>query len=210
MSTVIAPTAAGLMTAEEFFAWANRPENADRRLELEDGRVIDLDAERTADMPSPGELHGAICAVVVYLLQAYCYGRGSGRVMSNDTGVRVRPNSVQGADVMLFDTGKAVDQLAAGYPADVPALVVEVFSPSDRPGRLNRRIARYHAHGIPLVWVVYPEEFQVDVHRPNRAVESFEIGDTLANFPELPGFSATVAALFTLPGQQPPTAPVNP
>jgi len=186
------------MTAEEFFEWSQRPENADRHCELEDGRGVDI--------PSPGELHGAICAVAVYLLQAYCYGRGSGRVTSNDTGVRVRPNSVQGADVMLFDAGMAVDRLATGYPTDIPTLVVEVFSPSDRPGLLNRRIARYHAHRIPLVWVIYPEEFQVDVHRPNQAVQAFDLGDTLQNFPELPGFSATVAALFTLPGQQPPTA----
>ncbi len=208
MSTAAAPTAAGLMTAEEFFEWSCRPENRDRHCELEDGRVIDLDTERTADMPSPGDLHGAICALVVYLLQGYCFGHRSGRVNSNDTGVLVRrrPDTIQGADVLLFDAVKAVGDLSSGYPTDIPILVVEVYSPSDRPGRLNRRIARYHTHGIPLVWVVYPEELQVDVHRSSQAVQSFEIGDTLANFPELPGFSAPVAALFTLPGQQPPTA----
>ena len=56
------------------------------------------------------------------------------------------------------------------------------------------------------MWVVYPEELQVDVHRPTQAVQTFDLGDTLGNFAELSGFSATVAALFTLPGQQPPTA----
>ena len=208
MSTATAPAATALMTAEEFFDWANRPENSDRRLELEDGRVIDLDAGRTADMPSPGELHGAICAVVVYLLQAHCYGRSCGRVVSNDTGllVRRRPDTIQGADVMLFDAARAIGDLNTGYPTEIPVLVVEVYSPSDRPGRLTRRISRYHAHGIPLVWVVYPEDLQVDVHRPNQAVQSFDLGDTLTDFPELPGFACPVAALFTLPGQQPPTA----
>ena len=197
MSTA-APTAAGLMTAEEFFAWANRPENADRYCELEDGRIV--------DMPPPGEPHGTVCALMVHLLWTYCFNRGSGRVASNDTGVRVRPNTVQGADVMLFDTSRAIGDLSTGYPTDIPTLVVEVFSPSDRPGRLNRRIGRYHAHGIPLVWVVYPEDFQVDAHRPNQAVQTFDLGDTLDNFAELPGFTTPVAALFTLPGQQPPTA----
>jgi len=207
MSTA-APTAVGLMTAEEFFAWANRPENADRRYELEDGRIVDLDAERTVDMPSPGDLHGTICAIVVYLLQMYCYGRGAGRVASNDTGVLVRrrPDTIQGADVLFYDATRPVGDIAVGYSTDIPALVVEVFSPSDRPGRLNRRIGRYHAHGIPLVWAVYPEDFQVDAHRPNQAVQTFDLGDTLDNFAELPGFTTPVAALFTLPGQQPPTA----
>jgi Uma2 family endonuclease len=197
MSTA-APTTVGLMTAEEFFAWSQRPENADRHCELEDGRIV--------DMPQPGDLHGVICSWIARLLWDYCIARGGGRVNSNDVGVRVRPNSVQGADVMLFDTGYAVGDLNTGYPTDIPTLVVEVFSPSDRPGRLNRRIARYHAHGIPLVWVVYPEDFQVDAHRPNQAVQTFDLGDTLHGFAELPGFTTPVAALFTLPGQQPPTA----
>ena len=197
MSTATAPVV-GLMTAEEFFEWSCRPENRDRHCELEDGRIV--------DMPSPGDLHGVICAWIVRLLWDYCIARGGGRVASNDTGVRVRPNSIQGADVLLYHAAQSVGNLAVGYATDVPALVVEVYSPSDRPGRLNRRIARYHTHGIPLVWVVYPEDLQVDVHRPNQAVQAFDLGDTLANFPELPGFSSPVAALFTLPGQQPPTA----
>ena len=157
-------------------------------------------------MPPPGDQHGVLCAWIARLLWDYCIARGGGRVASNDAGVRVRPNSIQGADVLLYDAARAVGDLAAGYAPDVPTLVVEVFSPSDRPGRLTRRIARYHAHGVPLVWVVYPEDLQVDVHRPNHAVQAFDLGDILANFAELPGFSAPVAALFTLPGQQPPTA----
>lgn len=197
MSTATAPSATRLMTAEEFFAWANRPENADRHCELEDGRVI--------DMPPPGHEHGLIASWIAHLLWTYCIVRGGGHVTSNDTGIRVRPNSIQGADVMLFDSPPPRNPVP-GYPTEIPALVVEVYSPTDRPGRLNRRIGRYHAHGIPLVWVVYPEEFQVDVFRANQAVQSFGLGDTLQGFAELPGFSTTVAGLFTLPGQQPPTA----
>jgi hypothetical protein len=38
------------MSAEEFFAWCNRPENRDRHFELERGEVVE--ASR------PGERHG--------------------------------------------------------------------------------------------------------------------------------------------------------
>ena len=38
------------MTAEEFWEWANRPENEDRLWELERGEVI--------EMPPPGTVHG--------------------------------------------------------------------------------------------------------------------------------------------------------
>ena len=46
-------TATDLMTAEAFFAWVHRPENADRWFELERGKVI--------EMPPPGHRHGVVC-----------------------------------------------------------------------------------------------------------------------------------------------------
>jgi len=57
MSTAAPP---GLMTADEFYDWANRPENADRQFELVAGRVVDV--------PSLGKLHGVFCWLVVRLL----------------------------------------------------------------------------------------------------------------------------------------------
>jgi hypothetical protein len=35
-------TATQLMTAEEFYDWANRPENAGKHYELEKGRVVEV------------------------------------------------------------------------------------------------------------------------------------------------------------------------
>ena len=122
-------------------------------------------------MPPPGELHGVVCGLIAYFLTNYVFARRSGYVCTNDTGLIVRrdPDTVRGPDVMVFLTAKTVDQLNLGHADEVPAAVVEVFSPSDKPGQLTRRIAQYHERGIPLVWVVYPEDGSIERVPPRPA-----------------------------------------
>ena len=60
--------------------------------------------------------------------------------------------------------------------------------------------------GVPVVWVVYPDDETVDVHRPGRQVESCAGPSELA-VEALPGFRCAAAALFALPGAgRPPAA----
>lgn len=191
-----------LMTAEEFFEWANRPENAGTRYELEDGRVIEL--------PSPGYRHGLLCSWIAHLLWNFAIARGRGRVASNDTGLVVRrnPDTTRGADVMFFDSSPPLDEVTAGYPAELPVLVVEVRSPSDRDNRILRRVEQYHRRGVPLVWLVDPEEHVITVYTPNEFPRVHDETDELTGNGVLPDFRCRVADLFTLPGQPspPPTA----
>ncbi len=189
-----------LMTAEEFFEWANRPENAGTRYELDDGKVI--------AMPSPGELHGLLCWIVAHLLGGYVIPRG-GYLMTNDTGliVRRRPDSVRGPDVMLFLDGRKVEEMSRGHSERVPSLVVEVLSPSDQFSKTLRRVDQYEARGVPLIWVIDPDERAVHVFRPNELRKRLEETDELTGNGVLPDLRLEVADLFTLPGQQPPSPP---
>ncbi|MBY0513786.1 MAG: Uma2 family endonuclease [Gemmataceae bacterium] len=185
------------MTAEEFYEWANRPENEDRRFELEDGEPV--------EMPSPGEAHAMVCWFVIKVLTDFVVRRGGGQILTNDCGLIVRrgPDTVRGPDVILFLETRTLDEAARGPVDRVPPLVVEVFSPSDRPGKLNRRIDQYHRRGVPLVWVVYPEERTVNVCRPNEFPRVLDETDELTGNGVLPDFSCRVADLFSLPGAAP-------
>src|SRR5882762_6367317 len=69
------------MSAEEFFEWSHLPENTDRQWELENGEVI--------EMPSPGELHGVICFLIIRLLGNYVFQRAKEYLCTNDTGLLV-------------------------------------------------------------------------------------------------------------------------
>jgi len=196
MSTV---TTKGVMTAEEFFDWVNRPENAGRRWELENGEVV--------EMSSPGEQHSYVCWFIQTLLTDYIRARHSGHLLPNDCGliVRRRPDTVRGPDAMVFLENRVLSQAVPGHVDRVPTLVVEVYSPSDRPGRLGRRVSQYLHRGIEMVWVVYPEDRTVDIYRPGQPVQSLEESDEMQIEDVLPGFKCKVSDLFVLPD-----LPMNP
>lgn len=189
----------GLMTAEEFYVWLDRPENEDKLFELENGVPV--------QMPNPNNVHGAICFLVAYMLGLHLLPRG-GYVMTNDTGLvlRRRPDTVRGPDVMAFLTRPPFHELRRGPVEDVPALVVEVLSPSDRPSRTTPRVRGYLRRGVPMVWVIDPDDHTVTVH---TADDDLVLGETdeIAGGESLPDFRCPVAAFFTWPeGATPATA----
>jgi Uma2 family endonuclease len=138
MATATTPT----MTAEEFFAWTAQPGNEGKRFELENGEVV--------EMPSPGELHGFVCWLAAMALGNYLFRRGAGYVCTNDTGLIVRrnPDTVRGPDLLVFLETRDPDQMSRTFCDRVPALIVEVFSPSDKPGKLHREADELTGNGV--------------------------------------------------------------
>jgi Uma2 family endonuclease len=197
MVATVAPTT--LMTAEEFSVWAELPENAGTRYELENGVPV--------EMPNPTLWHGHVCWFVILILSGYVLPR-RGRVATNDSGliVRRRPDTVRGPDVMIFLDQPPEDEVPRGPATDRPALVVEVLSPSDRPGKTRRRVAGYLKRGIPMVWVIDPEDRTVDVHCLGVDAVLLELTDELVGDPQLPGFRCPVSAFFSWPTVPPPPA----
>lgn len=187
-----AQPATGLMTAEEFYEYAERPENEDRILELDEGRLI--------EMTRPKRAHGIVCGHVTAVLHEYARRTGRGQVCSNDTGVILGrdPDTVRGPDVAYFAERLSLDEAAAedGFTEESPLLAVEVLSPSDRPSRVARKVGQYLRAGVRLVWVVDPEVREVAVHRPSVEMELLETDAVLSGGDELPDFSCKVAALF--------------
>ena len=186
------------MTAEEFWEWANRPENQDRIFELDRGEVM--------EMPPPGDAHGSICAWIAHLLWEYVLRRGKGRVTSNDTGLLVgrNPDSGRGPDLMLFDESAPLETLSNRFSEAVPLLVVEVWSPNDRWSRMLRRIDQYTRRGVRLIWVVDPEERSVTGFPTEResAVRHLEDAMELTGNGVLADLRLRVADLFALPGSE--------
>ena len=181
------------MTAEKFLKWALRPENAARNLELDAGEVVEV--------PSPIREHAYYCWVVIRILTEYVTKRGIGYLLTNDCGILVErdPDTVRGADVMLFLRDVEEKDFEKKYVEDIPDLIVEVISPSDTAKRINRRVSQYLERGIPLVWLINFENTTVSVCRPNEFPKVLDETDELTGNGVLPGFSRKVADLFTLP-----------
>jgi Uma2 family endonuclease len=75
-----------------------------------------------------------------------------------------------------------------------PDLAVEVLSPTDREKTLLIKVSNYLAAGT-VVWVVYPEEKEVYIHRPGKGAELITVEGKLTT-DLLPDFALSVKGIF--------------
>lgn len=190
MSTVIAKK---LMTAEEFFEFSHLDENQDRHLELIKGEV--------EEMPQPGERHGVVCGNAGGLLWNYTRQRRKGYLCTNDTGVILdrEPDTVRGPDLALYLLSKPYTELEVRYSEILPDLAVEVLSPTDRWGKIIKKISLLLKRGVKMVWLLDPESRNVTVFLPDKAPMVFEEGQELTGFDLLPDFRCPVSEFFFMP-----------
>jgi Uma2 family endonuclease len=191
MSAVATP----LMTADEFFDFCHRPENRDKHFELERGTVV--------EMSLPGERHGVVCGNTAGILWTYTRQRQRGHVCTNDTGLLVErdPDTVRGADVTLYDELRKYSELNPKYSDRAPKLLAEVLSPNDKPGQVIRRIYRFLATGVALVWVLDPEDRTLTVFRTGKEPVELKADQEVTGEEVLPDLRIKVADFFAMPGE---------
>jgi Uma2 family endonuclease len=190
------------MTADEFFEWCHRPENRDKHYELERGRVIEL--------PPPGQLHGGISLNAGYLLNGYVRRQKKGFV-SGDAGVVVErePDTVRGPDLAYYDITPRYADVPRQYATVPPKLIVEIISPNDRMGQIQRRVTRFHRMGVDLIWVIDPEDRIIMVFRPGEFTEVLTEEEELTGNGVLPEFRCRVAEFFYTSGEPDPGTPAS-
>ena len=81
----------------------------------------------------------------------------------------------------------------------VPELVIEVVSPSDKAGDVDRKVRRYLQAGVDMVWVAYPDTRSVHVFRRDGSSTPVTPPMSLEGENILPGFSQPVADFFPAP-----------
>lgn len=82
------------------------------------------------------------------------------------------------------------------YIPVAPDLVVEVRSPTDRPGEMAEKRELYRRAGVPLIWWVNPARRTVAVYRDGELVAELGEGDELDGEDVLPGLRLPVAKIF--------------
>jgi len=201
-TAVPAPAEVEPMTAEEFFDFVHRPENANKWFELVRGEVIEL--------PPPLKLHGRVSINIGFALETFVRQRRKGYVTTNDSGVLLErdPDTVRGPDVAVYEDAKTWAELHPKYGEVPPLLAVEVLSPTDKVNKVNRKIADYLRAGVGLVWLADPEEQTLTVYRRGHEPQLHEASETVTGEEVLPGLTLKVADCFFMPGE--PTAAPQP
>ena len=182
----LAPADPPHMTAEEFV----RLHGDESGVELVDGRIVRL--------PMPGSEHGEVCGNALVLIHQAVKSARLGRVMGNDTFVRVRPDGVRGADVCFISYARLPkDQPTPKGPLEVPPeLVVEVRSPTDRIKDVSAKAYEYLEAGVTAVLALDPDTQSAAVYRADELPQRFSNGDEVSLADVLPGFAVPARAFF--------------
>lgn len=187
--TVPAAPSPPLMTAEEFV----RLHGHESGLELVKGRVV-----RT---PMAGGKHGEVCGNAFALVREFAKANRLGRVMCNDTYVRVgtNPDTYRGADVCFISYSRMpASEPTPERPLETPPeLVIEVRSPTDRTGDIQIKVGEYLNAGVTVVVVLDPKIDAASVYRQaDDFPQRMHNGDELTLPDVLPGFAVPVRRFF--------------
>ena len=179
------------LTVEEFDRLALLPENSDKLLEFIGGEAFEV--------PSNAYV-SEISAVFIGELYVFLKGKALGHLTGEAGGYMVSGERYA-PDVAYISFARQPELAKKGYNPNPPELAVEVVSPDDPERNLRIKVANYLAAGT-LVWLVRPDEKQIEVYAPGQPVKVLGIKDTLDGGNVLPGFSLKVSEVFAPMGQE--------
>jgi Uma2 family endonuclease len=174
------------MTVEEFFKLHGHESN----VELVRGQVVRY--------PMPGVRHGVICLNAGSFIRDFVRANKLGRVMSNDTLIRLANDTTRGADVCYASYAKLPAELPLpeGVLDTPPELVIEVRSPSDLWTDALTKMLDYIRAGVSVVVILDPKTESASVFRSGTRQDTFEKDKELTIPDVLPGFAVPVARFF--------------
>jgi Uma2 family endonuclease len=174
-----------LMTAEELLA-AHIP---DKRTELVRGVL------RVRE--PAGDRHGRVAMNLAIRLGVYVEQGGLGQLFAAETGFTLSrmPDTVRAPDI-AFVRRQRLPEATRGFLELAPDLVVEVLSPSDRPGETLAKVGDWLEAGAALIWVIDPERRLARIYRADGTESLLEGDDALQGEDVLPAFSCPLAAIL--------------
>ncbi len=172
-------------TVEEFDQWVMLPENADKLFEYIGGEIVEVVSNQY-----PSQIAVRISGFIfMYLLQhniGYLSGADGGYQVA---GERYMP------DVGFISKARQPEPCHEAYNPNAPDLAVEVLSPSDNPRDIWVKVVNYLSAGT-TVWVVDPDQKQVEVCAPGQPVKRAELNEKLNGGEILPGFTMVIKDIF--------------
>jgi Uma2 family endonuclease len=180
-------TSTALMTAEELM---QLPRGYDRA-ELINGELI--------TMPLPKLPHARAATRLGGPLVQFVEDHDLGEVYIGDVGYQLtwNPDTVLGPDIS-FTSKQRLNEIGEveGYGQGPPDLAVEVRSPGDRRGKVNKKISLWLGSGAKQVWIVEPKHRTVTVYRSETDATTFSGSDYLEAQDLFPGFRLSLGRIF--------------
>jgi Uma2 family endonuclease len=177
-----------LYTAEEFFEIAKLPENEEKRLELEDGVIV--------EMGSSSRINTVTAMRIGHFFNAFVIPKRLGYVTGPDGGYKLATGRVRRPDVGFISASRNIKLRGVEF-SGAPDLAVEVVSPDED---VFKKAKEYLHSGAKMVWAVYTDEKMVYVCRldddGSLRWQPFDLNSTLDGGEVLPGFTLAVREIF--------------
>ncbi len=173
-------------TVEEFDQFVNLPENADKLFEFIGGESVEVPSN-----PYVSE----IAALIIFFIQLHLREQGIKGHVTGEAGGYMVSGERYAPDVAFISRAKQPELARQGYNPNPPDLAVEVLSPTDTDRHLRIKITNYLLAGT-VVWVVHPDNREVEVYVPGQPVKIVDVNGTLDGGEVLPDFSLMVKEIF--------------
>lgn len=165
----------------------------------DDGYQYELEAGRLVRTPFAVPLASVVAATIAARLGTRVAELRLGIVGGADFGILLAkgPDTVLAPDAVYYRADRIPpDGIPDTYWDLAPDLAVEVLSPSDRRGRVLRKVGEYLDAGTRLVWVVDPRRRTAVVYRPEGEPTILGADGILDGEDVLPGFTLALADVW--------------
>lgn len=175
------------LTVEEFDEFVHLPANADKLFEFIGGEIVEVPSN-----PYSSKIALRIGRLIGNFVDEHDLGHVTG-----EAGGYVVSGERYAPDVAFISYDRQSELATSGYNPAPPELAVEVIS-SDRSSELNQlriKVSNYLAAGT-IVWVIKPDDKQVEVYEPGQPVKILGENDTLTGNDILSEFVLPVKDIF--------------
>jgi Uma2 family endonuclease len=175
-----------VMTPEQFDAWVLQPEQAEKSYEFIAGEIVE---KMVSNQKSSQTAYKIGIFIGMYLLQ-----HELGRLTGEQGGYMINGERYMPDIGYMSYARQPIDNEDAYNPL-APDLAVEVVSPTDIAREMRVKVGNYLAAGT-VVWVVSPDDEQIEIYIPGQPVRILGIEETLEGGDVLPGFSIPLRTVF--------------
>jgi Uma2 family endonuclease len=165
------------------------------QLPIGEGILYELDEGELVTVTEPMPRHNRVRDGIARLVGNFVEQRKLGAVFV-ETGYQLTPGTVRIPDVSFVPADRMREIDLDKRIQGVPALAIEVVSPTDLAEELTQKVRQYLASGSRAVWVFYPKTREVQVFRADGGSFVRHEPDTVEEPDLLPGFSLELKAVF--------------
>jgi Uma2 family endonuclease len=164
-------------------------EDENRLCELVDGTLVEK---------AVGAEESNIAWLLGYFIGAYLAQHRVGTCLGADGFLRISAGLVRAPDLSFISYARLPNRKLPRkkVPHLIPDLAIEVFSESNTPAEIRRKLGEYFAAGVRLAWVIDPRKRTARVHKSARRSSLVREHQSLDGGDVLPGFSVRLAELF--------------